>query len=42
MGNSWNTYEEALKHGLEVMEELILIARDEGKPLPKIPELATA
>jgi len=37
-----DTYEEALKHGLEVMEELILIAQDEGKPLPKVPQLALA
>lgn len=36
------TYEEALRHGLEVMEELILIAQDEGKPLPKVPQLALA
>ena len=36
------TYEEALKHGLEVMEELILIAEDEGKPLPELPQLALA
>ena len=35
-----DTYEEALKHGLEVMEELILVAEAEEKPLPKIPELA--
>jgi antitoxin HicB len=35
-----DTYEEALKHGLEVMEELILIAQEESKPLPKVPELA--
>jgi antitoxin HicB len=35
-----DTYEEALKHGLEVMEELILIAQDEGKPLPGIPQSA--
>lgn len=34
-----DTYEEALKHGLEVMEELILIAKEEGT-LPQIPELA--
>lgn len=34
-----DTYEEALKHGLEVMEELILIAQEEGT-LPQIPELA--
>lgn len=34
-----DTYEEALKHGLEVMEELILIAQEEGA-LPQIPELA--
>ena len=34
-----DTYEEALKHGLEVMEELILIAQEEGI-LPQIPELA--
>lgn len=36
-----NTYEEALKHGLEVMEELILIAEEDGKSLPKVPKLAT-
>ena len=34
-----DTYEEALKHGLEVMEELILIAQDENKPLPEVPQL---
>ena len=35
-----DTYEEALKNGLEVMEELILIAQDENKPLPGVPQLA--
>lgn len=34
-----DTYEEALKHGLEVMEELMLIAKEEGT-LPQIPKLA--
>jgi predicted RNase H-like HicB family nuclease len=35
-----DTYQEALQHGLEVMEELILHLKAEGKSLP-IPKLAT-
>jgi antitoxin HicB len=29
-----DTYQQALQHGLEVMEELILHLQAEGKPLP--------
>ncbi len=29
-----DTYQEALQHGLEVMDELILSLQAEGKPLP--------
>jgi antitoxin HicB len=29
-----DTYQEALQHGLEVMNELILSLQAEGKPLP--------
>ena len=36
-----DTYQEALKHGLEVMEELILHLQTEGKPLP-VAKLITA
>lgn len=36
-----DTYEEALKHGLEVMDELIYIAELDGKELPSIPKLLT-
>ena len=36
-----DTYEEALKHGLEVMDELIYIAEVDGKELPPIPKLVT-
>jgi antitoxin HicB len=28
------TYQEALQHGLEVMDELIIYLKSEGKPLP--------
>lgn len=28
------TYQEALQHGLEVMDELIMYLKSEGKPLP--------
>ena len=37
-----DTYEEALRHGLEVMEELIYVAEVDGKVLPPVPKLATA
>jgi antitoxin HicB len=36
-----NTYQEALQHGLEVMEELILHLQVSGKGLP-IPKLISA
>ncbi len=32
-----DTYEEALKHGLEVLEMLIEHYREEGRPLPPLP-----
>lgn len=35
-----DTYQEALQHGLEVMEELILHLKAEGKSLP-IPKLVS-
>ena len=36
-----DSYEEALKNGLEVMEELIYIAETDGVKLPPIPQLVT-
>jgi predicted RNase H-like HicB family nuclease len=36
-----DTYQEALQHGLEVMEELILHLQVTGKPLP-VPKLISA
>ncbi|MBC8121739.1 MAG: type II toxin-antitoxin system HicB family antitoxin [Gemmatimonadaceae bacterium] len=32
-----DTYEQALKHGLEVLETLIEMYREEGRPLPPLP-----
>ena len=33
------TYEEAAKHGLEVLEGIIATALDHGEPLPELPSV---